>query len=223
MRKCKRLVGLFLVVSLLFSTSVSAYAMGNKNNLTELSNKSYTSFVPYTGEEGSFQVDCGQEGIITFHDSLNDNIRKIEFNSDGQNYIVKVEYSNSKMYLNDKLVAENIPATQIYSPNDNTVMPAYKYNWVYSYTDYTSLSGEIGKASVWASLLFGLVGAAAVAGTINAIANTLALAGVGIVYIKINVYYKSPIVTSRPQLAKCFYFYKNPNYTGLLSTYDCRT
>lgn len=54
MRKCKRLVGLFLVVSLLFSTSVSAYAMGNKNNLTELSNKSYTSFVPYTGEEGSF-------------------------------------------------------------------------------------------------------------------------------------------------------------------------
>lgn len=57
MRKCKRLVGLFLVVSLLFSTSVSAYAMGNKNNLTELSNKSYTSFVPYTGEEGSFQVD----------------------------------------------------------------------------------------------------------------------------------------------------------------------
>lgn len=131
---------------------------------------SYNSIVPYTWQEGIFQVDCGKEGIVTFHDSFNNNIRK-----------------------NGKWVAENIPATQV------------------------------GKAAVWPFLLFGLVGAVAVAGTISAFFNTLALAGVGIVYVKTDVYYKPSVVTSRPQLTNCFYFYKNLNDIGVLGTYECRS
>lgn len=161
----------------------------------------------YDKKERSYIVECGDEGKIVFHDYFENNTRTIEFESNGKNYKVSVDYTTGVMKINDKIAAENVPAVL----NDSEIS---LYGWKYSYSEYYTVSGAIGKHSVWIAALLGFFGAAVPAAIITGLASILAFSGVSIAYIKVDIYYEDPIITSRPKISKRYYVYDNPTYSG---------
>ncbi|WP_085833571.1 hypothetical protein [Clostridium merdae] len=150
------------------------------------------------------------------------NTRYVEFKDGSEDYIVTYDLDSGELRLNSKLLLKekpNQPNLNILS-NGNSLQAA-KYTWVYSYSDFTSLASEIGKATIWAGIIGAFIGVA-VNKTIIAISNTLALTGVGIVYIEEAIYYQDPIIGNRPKTATNYIFYKNANYTGRVGNYDQR-
>lgn len=161
----------------------------------------------YDKQDRTYTVDCGDEGEITFHDYFENNTRNIEFETGGEKYKVSVDYTTGEMTVNNKVVAENVPAVSA-TPEISL------YGWKYSYSEYYTVSGAIGKHSVWLAALLSFFGAGIPVAIISGAANILALSGISIAYVKVDIYYEDPIVSSRPRIAKHYYFYDNATYSG---------
>lgn len=161
----------------------------------------------YDKQDRTYSVDCGDEGEIIFNDYFENNTRNIEFETGGEKYKISVDYTTGEMTINDKVVSENVPAV-------STTPEISLYGWKYSYSDYYTISGAVGKHSVWIAALLGFFGAGLPVTIISGLANLLALSGISIAYVKVDVYYEDPIVSSRPRIAKHYYIYDNPTYSG---------
>lgn len=161
----------------------------------------------YDKQDRTYTVDCGDEGKITFYDYFKNNTRNIEFETGGEKYKVSVDYTTGEMTINNKVIAENIPAV-------SETPEISLYGWKYSYSEYYTISGAVGKHSVWLAALLSFFGAGIPAAIISSLANILALSGISIAYVKVDIYYEDPIVSSRPRISKHYYIYDNATYSG---------
>ena len=189
--------------------SVSVFAVSASND---------DSYQPKT-----YVVNIENEDI-TFSLQENDKARTVSYIKDGQRHVVVYDFASGTLKMDGVTISQvpEVPINKTVIDSQNFVAtPNTEFEWVHYDTKYGDVTTTVIDAAGWYAALLGLVGVA-VPPLID-FATNLAADHIPTVYYKKLMYYKSPVLTSRPQTSNMFEFYADPEYDEFLFAVDHRT
>lgn len=179
---------------MLFSTSTSFASSYFSSSLIE----------PFKGQ--IFMEIDGRDLVYKYTYSAAKTI--VEFNSQGNEYIIIYNRNENKMYLNGKELAFEEELDTI-APNDAVEIGR----------SYGSLGTDVRDVSVIAGAIIALVGGPGTWAAAIAIAGVIVARGLDrVYYIKITYYDDDTLHLPRPKMWSEYYFYSDPERTDLIGS-----
>lgn len=207
MKPLKRILCSTLIMSILLSVSVFAVSASN-NELYQT--KTYVINI--------------EDEIITFDVQENDKLRTVSYIESGQYHVVIYDLVSGVLKMDGMIISQVsgglIRDEMVINSQNHVSAPNTEFTWVHYDTKHGDVTSTVITTAGWYATLLGLVGVAVP--ILLDIATELASEFIPTIYYKKLMYYKSPILTSRPQTSNVFEFYADPEYKELLYTVDHR-